>query len=193
MFITLFITLRKKSAKKFFYLRNFGYVYTINPINMIDHTEFPKAMLAGRARLTITNPASGQWVKLRMRQRKDKRTGQPGPCYFLSLALLGDGDLSYRYVGAYFADSGRFAPGRDSTAREREIAAFLTRAISQPGLLQRAEIEHAGQCLRCGRTLTQPDSIRSGYGPECFTIVTGQPANPFIRQNIDQLSDYGLI
>ena len=148
---------------------------------MISHTAFPKAMLAGRARLTITNPVTGQWVKIRMRQRKDKRTGEPGVCFFVSLALLQDGDQGHRYVGAYFADSGRFSPGRDCSAREREIAEFLLSAIRNPARLQRAEIEHAGQCLHCGRTLTVPESIRSGYGPECFSRLSNG-ADPHWKQ-----------
>ena len=32
-----------------------------------------------------------------------------------------------------------------------------------PGL----EFFHAGRCGRCGRALTVPESVASGYGPEC--------------------------
>ena len=30
-----------------------------------------------------------------------------------------------------------------------------------------AKIQHAGKCCRCGRTLTHPESLASGIGPEC--------------------------
>lgn len=33
--------------------------------------------------------------------------------------------------------------------------------------LAQAHFAHAGRCGRCGRTLTHPDSIESGIGPEC--------------------------
>jgi hypothetical protein len=33
------------------------------------------------------------------------------------------------------------------------------------------EIWHEGSCLRCGRKLTVPESIESGYGPECIKSV----------------------
>lgn len=36
-----------------------------------------------------------------------------------------------------------------------------------PGL----EIWHSGTCARCGRKLTVPESIESGYGPECINLV----------------------
>jgi hypothetical protein len=143
---------------------------------MLNHTTFPAALLAGNSRLTITNPVTGQWIKVKMKRRKDRETGKPGNCYFLQLALLQDGDFGHRYVGAYFADSGRFKPGQDASAREVQIAEFLIRAIKAPQLLQAAEIEHCGKCVACGRTLTVPESIRSGWGPECFTRQFGDPS-----------------
>ncbi len=33
------------------------------------------------------------------------------------------------------------------------------------------EIWHEGRCCRCGRTLTVPESIERGIGPECFDKV----------------------
>jgi len=30
---------------------------------------------------------------------------------------------------------------------------------------------HEGACGRCGRTLTVPESIASGFGPECIRYV----------------------
>ena len=34
-----------------------------------------------------------------------------------------------------------------------------------------AVIMHAGMCGRCGRELTDPESIRRGFGPECFKKI----------------------
>jgi hypothetical protein len=36
-------------------------------------------------------------------------------------------------------------------------------------------IEHAGKCGRCGRTLTTPDSIKRGIGPECWSMLGMNP------------------
>jgi hypothetical protein len=30
---------------------------------------------------------------------------------------------------------------------------------------------HEGRCGRCGRKLTVPESIESGFGPECASIL----------------------
>lgn len=31
------------------------------------------------------------------------------------------------------------------------------------------KVGYSRTCIRCGRTLTVPDSIRKGYGPECYS------------------------
>lgn len=36
-------------------------------------------------------------------------------------------------------------------------------------LFSKAEIYHEGRCGRCGRKLTVPESIASGFGPECIS------------------------
>jgi hypothetical protein len=35
----------------------------------------------------------------------------------------------------------------------------------------RVEIFHDGKCGRCGRQLTTPDSVQSGFGPECIKKI----------------------
>jgi hypothetical protein len=38
------------------------------------------------------------------------------------------------------------------------------------------EFWHEGRCGRCGRRLTVPDSIASGYGPECVLVKQKEAA-----------------
>ena len=47
--------------------------------------------------------------------------------------------------------------------------AWFLASLSRPGteLPEQLEFWHAGRCGRCGRRLTVPASIASGFGPEC--------------------------
>jgi len=38
-------------------------------------------------------------------------------------------------------------------------------------LSEQVKLYHDGSCLRCGRRLTTPESIESGYGPKCIKHV----------------------
>ena len=35
------------------------------------------------------------------------------------------------------------------------------------------------KCQKCGKKLTDPESIRRGYGPECWESITGQKIKIF--------------
>ncbi len=32
------------------------------------------------------------------------------------------------------------------------------------------------KCQKCGKRLSDPDSMKRGYGPECWETITGEPA-----------------
>ena len=33
------------------------------------------------------------------------------------------------------------------------------------------------KCQKCGKKLTDPESMARGYGPECWSQITGEPTN----------------
>ena len=45
---------------------------------------------------------------------------------------------------------------------------FVFRNLMLSIRMNNLEIWHSGTCCRCGKKLTVPSSIESGYGPECF-------------------------
>jgi hypothetical protein len=50
-------------------------------------------------------------------------------------------------------------------------AAWLFGHLLERRPLPRCTVHHEGRCGRCGRTLTVPESIESGFGPECINYV----------------------
>jgi hypothetical protein len=142
---------------------------------MIKADRFPEVFLAGKSRLTIKNPETGNHIKLRMKRKKDS------PIFYLQLALLDDKEAGYRYAGAYQLESKKFFPAKDiqqGSTIER-IANFLIEAVSNPFRLNKLEIMHEGKCCRCGRTLTNPESIQHGIGPECSGKLKKSNARQF--------------
>ena len=43
--------------------------------------------------------------------------------------------------------------------------------LPQTALPSFIEIYHSGRCGKCGKRLTVPESIDSGFGPECFKMI----------------------
>lgn len=73
-----------------------------------------------------------------------------------------------------------FAEGRPVKAARLLAGIRLRRALSRVADQDEARVSgieaglrHAKRCLRCGRTLTDPESISRGIGPDCWDRVKG--------------------
>lgn len=82
--------------------------------------------------------------------------------YFAHLTLQNNSFL-YKH-GADKAKVGRNA---ESVQLFENVLAHLRAHIEMPGI----EIWHSGRCARCGRRLTVPESVHTGYGPECAAMM----------------------
>lgn len=134
------------------------------------------AMLAGKAKITLVSKASGARFTYRIcrAERPDQHGIQP---YFVSLLSGPDNDHDFVYIGMLRPD---LATGRgfrfSLTAKSRVSAdAPSVKAITwtvaslytTDRIPEKLEVWHEGCCCRCGRTLTVPESLATGLGPEC--------------------------
>lgn len=131
-------------------------------------------VLAGRAIVTLVGRDSRYTFQI---NRKDPEPGSrfTEPAYFVALLTGPDNTDDYTYVGMLDAGTGKIRLTKKSryTADSAPVRAFdwvmsrvwLGKAIAP------AELLHAGRCGRCGRLLTVPSSIASGFGPECIGKV----------------------
>jgi len=78
----------------------------------------------------------------------------------------------YRYLGTYFAGAIRRKRELVESASAKAIAWILKKVEEQKFELlnEKVEIMHTGSCLRCGRTLTDHESIEIGLGPICRSL-----------------------
>lgn len=79
------------------------------------------------------------------------------------------GYMEFTYLGSYF--NGAIFKKRQPVKTPSAIAiAWVLRMIENQKfdvLKESVDLMHLGNCLRCGRVLTDADSIQSGLGPVC--------------------------
>lgn len=136
-------------------------------------------VLAGKATITIENDASwasqnghpSHWTY----KVSKKESNQGGDIYFVSLLTGHDNESSYSYLGILdktTADVRLTAKSKvnDTATSYKVLKRVLnlvwkneTKGITDAGF----EVHHSGRCGACGRKLTHPESIKTGFGPEC--------------------------
>lgn len=122
-------------------------------------------VLAGRASFVVEN-AKGDNVAITV--KKSRPTAKyPEPAYFVSLRY---NNQASQYAGMLNADTLTIrrtfkASADDQTMRIAQWALNLVqRGEDVP---QGYRMEHMGRCGKCGRALTDEESIRLGLGPIC--------------------------
>lgn len=118
---------------------------------------------AGNARFTVVSKATGKRFSYRLRASHDGRVT------FVGVLTGCDNESHYQYVGIIkdnvFATTAR---GKLNDAPSCHAFVFFWRhLIERKHVHSGLEVWHEGTCGRCGRTLTVPESIERGIGPEC--------------------------
>lgn len=128
---------------------------------------------AGKAELTVSN-GKGEHVTFRISapskttERGGRTIDRDANVRFVSVM---SGLDRFVYVGLLDERQGiKPTKGSKLPTSDRRVAAvaWVLRQVAAAATLPAGyELAHAGKCLRCGRKLTNPDSIASGIGPEC--------------------------
>lgn len=125
-------------------------------------------ILAGRAIFTVSNPAGERYTyKITKKQDEGRQ-----PVYFVALLTGSNNETDYTYMGLISLAARTVISTRNSRISP-DVVSFKVAQWAVAMLLQgRAipagySIHHEGKCGRCGRTLTVPESIQTGLGPEC--------------------------
>lgn len=125
-------------------------------------------VLAGRAVITAVSLETGKRYTFKITRRA---VGKP---WFVSVMYGPDNTSHYAYMGQIFDELGEYVVGKFPDKTHIGPEDIRQKAFKKIwGWLQldrippKLEIWHEGQCARCGRPLTTPDSIARGFGPEC--------------------------
>lgn len=127
-----------------------------------------KYLLGGKSQVTLKNVKTGNTVSIRIEAGKKKAKGT----FFIKcLSEYGN----HAYVGFFKQNeagetSQLFSSYKtcfSEDSKEWKTCAWLVEKIASESMPDAVEVHHNGSCSRCGRELTDPDSIASGFGPVC--------------------------
>ncbi len=120
-------------------------------------------VLAGYAVVTFRNALTGNRFTYKVRRPDDDHP------HFVSIRTA-SGDWSF--MGTIF-DGETYRHGkRTEVVYDSKVAVtwrWLWDRIDD--LPPEIEVWHQGRCMRCGRRLTVPESIQTGYGPICSELL----------------------
>jgi len=143
-------------------------------------------VFAGNATFTIINEKTGNRFTYKVTQAKDPSPEYKG-VWFIKVLYGRDNNTPYIFLGTVFeyGDYAQSSPlrkkgkfyrhGRNSkfTTNGTCVKTFIFFLTYRHQLPEFIKVYHEGKCGYCGRKLTVPESIESGFGPKCTTIMKG--------------------
>jgi hypothetical protein len=138
---------------------------------MTEPAQIRQFTLAGLATLTLKSLRTEKHYTYKVKQAVDRETGEEQALWFVHVLTNGD---EYKYAGIIgsteqfkLTQKSRFTEEAECVKAWRYFWAGIVAGVVKPDL----EIRHEGRCGRCGRELTTPESVDTGFGPECSEIL----------------------
>lgn len=152
----------------------------------INPLAFPHFFFAGNAVLTFRNNETGSYMTIKVKQVRDKKDRKIKlPIFFVYVSLLGDGQTGYRFGGTVFKETMSIKLGQSIQpgTQLHKVMGFIWNSLRKPELIREKGVSllHEGRCVRCCMPLTRPESINTGFGPDCLEYVLA--ANKEISEN----------
>lgn len=146
-----------------------------------NHRSF---VLAGKSIFTIENSNTNNRYTYQIKKLDEikKRHPHQADMWFVSVLTGSNNETDYTFIGTiregqdhklWYKHSDKTRIARDA----QSVKAIIWFLINIDSLPPNCNFYHEGMCARCGRTLTVPESILSGYGPSCIK-VTKTPRPP---------------
>lgn len=119
----------------------------------------------GNAIFTVSS-ISGERYTFKIRRPDESKP------FFVGLLAGPDNENSYVYMGLYRPETGEIVLTRASKFKPdskpvRVVQWAINTVRAGKVFPDGYACQHEGKCCVCGRTLTVPESIESGIGPEC--------------------------
>lgn len=134
-----------------------------------ENNKIIKFILGGNAIFTIQNIQSGNRYTYKV-QRKE--VSKDKVMWFVKLLSGPNNVLDYTYLGMIHDMKFKATKAtRNAGVPFKAFQWFWTTLLKEKSLPKKVKFYHSGRCGRCGRKLTVPKSIESGFGPECIKYI----------------------
>lgn len=144
-------------------------------IYKMDNIEdIKRFLIGGKAIMTLESKRTGRWFTYKIKRCKKDDEKSP---FFVSVLTGSDNETAYTYMGTIFQNESKlnFTLTKNSKIGEDALSykafSFFFKLMLAGQLHEEIVIYHRGICGRCGRTLTVPQSLITGLGPECRGLV----------------------
>lgn len=122
-----------------------------------------KVLNARKSKFTVTSKVTGEQMSFAFEEDKNNVSR--------TYVKVKHDSHAYRYIGVIdnTVMKETFTPIlRDMDVAMQTLVWLMENRYNLKRLNEQVQIEHEGQCMRCGRKLTNPESINIGIGPECL-------------------------
>jgi hypothetical protein len=142
----------------------------VNPLAL------PTLFFAGRATLTFRNTEKETHMTVKVKQATDKNDRKKKlPIFFVSVSLIGDRETGYVHAATIFQDvmNIKLSNKVEEGSQLHKVIQFVWNAVRNPQILRDKKVAllHEGKCCRCSMPLTHPESINTGFGPDCLSYI----------------------
>jgi hypothetical protein len=142
---------------------------------MTDKDLIGRFILSGNATFSLKDVRTGRHVTYKVQAAKSSNKRVSGDVSHFVSYKHGPSTGDFAYLGCIFIKDRQFKVTRRSKAKKGSTVAIwfdhlmkhLQRYPTYPLPADKIEFWHEGLCGRCGRQLTDPESIATGLGPIC--------------------------
>jgi len=163
-------------------------------------------IFGGNALITVRNEDSKNRFTFKIKKCKNPKAIKIDLYWVLVLTMPDNNDeKSYKFIGALSREEGFRHSDKSyikDNAKSVNVAYYYFNRLlgySKFKLHDNIRTYHMGYCGRCGRLLTVPESIDSGFGPECSTLLNiphevreAEFKNTLFEQNYRGTEDYQI-
>lgn len=148
--------------------------------NVLSMKDAKRFVTAGKAFVTISNGRGEHFTfKIVEWKRRDNDSRQTKR-FSVAVLVAPDNEKDYAPLGILYTSTWTLYPSSrpdavTSTSKQFKVAEWMFSHIAKEqefsGKSSGYSLRHDGRCGRCALKLTTPESIDTGYGPECASVM----------------------